>query len=169
MPETQDQGTEQANQMAMEAPQGAAIGAAPDQQYKPYIGVKLIHAYPCEKWIAGLKHEGYAVKYADSYESWSPKAAFEAAYFGISTENSITPLEIERFMGTVTADRIDPKTCLVKAEHLSGFVQYNPSSCVDPNNYSEEMGKKVGVKKIQDGLWFALGFVLQWGKYGLKK
>jgi hypothetical protein len=42
-----------------------------------YIGTKEVIA-----WEQVDKHGeiGYAVKYADGYTSWSPKAAFEAAY-----------------------------------------------------------------------------------------
>lgn len=157
MPETEQR-------PAVEAPANTNE-RGPDQSYKPFIGVKLIHAYPC--FNGNL--DGYNVKYADGYESWSPKAAFESAYLGLSAESSITPAEIEKFMGNVGVCRIDPKTCLVSVQHITGFMQYNTASCVDPENYNEQIGKDVAMKKIKDQLWFALGFVLQWGKYGLKK
>ncbi len=41
-----------------------------------YIGTKEILAWPQEK----DGKPGYAVKYADGYISWSPKAVFEVAY-----------------------------------------------------------------------------------------
>lgn len=41
-----------------------------------YIGTKEVVAWPAEKDGA----EGYGVKYADGYISWSPKAAFDEAY-----------------------------------------------------------------------------------------
>lgn len=49
-----------------------------------YIGVKIIGALPqrcpsdCHMSKAG--DPGYMVKYEDGYTSWSPKAAFDAAY-----------------------------------------------------------------------------------------
>lgn len=43
---------------------------------KPYIGAKIIRAYPQKK--DGV--DGYAVIYPDGYESWSPKTTFEIAY-----------------------------------------------------------------------------------------
>ena len=54
------------------------------------IGTKIIHAEPMEK----NGRDGYKVVYApDGYESWSPKAIFEAAYrptdglnFGLALE-----------------------------------------------------------------------------------
>ncbi|WP_104655076.1 crAss001_48 related protein [Ralstonia insidiosa] len=44
-----------------------------------YIGTKQIEAWPDTK----DGKDGYAVKYADGYTSWSPKDVFEAAYLPI--------------------------------------------------------------------------------------
>lgn len=142
-----------------------------DQSYKRYIGVKLIEAYPCSKWDEKLNadREGYNVKYPDGYESWSPKEAFENAYLGLDTNGIvITPGVVQKLVSTVDVTRIDPKTTLVKSELVTGFMQYETSSCVDPVNYSEEIGKTMAMKKVENQLWFALGFVLQWAAYGLK-
>lgn len=43
---------------------------------KAFYGTKLVLAEPQQK----DGKEGYAVKYADGYISWSPKAAFEESY-----------------------------------------------------------------------------------------
>lgn len=58
---------------------------------KRYIGTKIIHAVPEVHGETG--REGYVVRYADGYESWSPKEAFEEAYracdamsFGLTIE-----------------------------------------------------------------------------------
>ena len=58
---------------------------------KRYIGTKIIHAVPEKHSESG--HEGYRVRYADGYESWSPQEAFEDAYrecdamtFGLALE-----------------------------------------------------------------------------------
>ena len=58
---------------------------------KRYIGTKIIHAVPEVHGETG--REGYVVRYADGYESWSPKEAFEEAYracnamsFGLAIE-----------------------------------------------------------------------------------
>ena len=87
---------------------------------KQYIGTKVVHAVPafkatglnkackvanqvltadqikeCEAngWHFTDKMEGYTVRYADGYESWCPKAAFDEAYrltdamnFGLAIE-----------------------------------------------------------------------------------
>lgn len=56
---------------------------------KNYVGTKFIEAEPQEK----DGKDGYKVKYADGYVSWSPKEVFEEAYkecmgmtFGIALE-----------------------------------------------------------------------------------
>lgn len=41
------------------------------------------------------------------------------------------------------------------------------SSCVDPKNYSEELGKQYAMEEVINDLWAHLGFVLQWAKYGI--
>lgn len=129
-----------------------------------YLGVKLIEAEPFNK--DGVA--GYNVIYPDGYASWSPKEAFENAYLALEVESAITQKVIESMVATVTATKADPKTVLIKAEMVTGFVEYYTSSCVDPKNYNEQIGMDVAMRKIKDNIWFAMGFVLQWGRYGLK-
>ena len=45
-------------------------------EFREYWGTKLVEAAPRAK----DGKDGYAVRYADGYESWSPKDVFEAAY-----------------------------------------------------------------------------------------
>ena len=56
---------------------------------KRYVGTKIIHAQPEQR----IGEPGYLVRYADGYESWSPKDVFEEAYreceamtFGLALE-----------------------------------------------------------------------------------
>ena len=120
--------------------------------------------------------EGYAVKYSDSYTSWSPKDVFEKAYFpmgqlpnGTENDNKITQEMVDLFTGTPTVTNISDKSTLVKVTPLTGFEQYEVSSCVDPANYDPIIGEGVATRKIKDRIWGHLGFVLQWAKYGLRK
>ena len=127
-----------------------------------YIGVKLIEATP--------KNNGYDVTYDNGYKSWSPKDVFESAYLPLGEdETRITPEVVDSIIAEITATKLDPKTCLVKFEQVTGFTQYATSACVCPENYDEEIGKKLAGKEIKDNLWFALGFVLQWARFGLNK
>lgn len=48
---------------------------------KVYYGTKRIEAWPQVKEVYGQGDtDGYAIRYPDGYESWSPKDVFEAAY-----------------------------------------------------------------------------------------
>lgn len=150
---------------------------------KNYIGVKVLQAGPMTRgeynkyrgWTIPENENpadpGYLVKYSDSYESWSPKDVFESAYFEMGDDPTrITQDMIERFMGNkIRVKRLDPKTTLVGIEMVNGFKQYETSSCVDPLNYDETIGKDICLKRIADTTWLCLGFVLQWAKRGLTK
>lgn len=54
-----------------------------------YVGTKIIEAWPQER--DGVL--GYAVKYADGYTSWSPAAAFDAAYLPLGHIGGLKPHE----------------------------------------------------------------------------
>jgi hypothetical protein len=133
-----------------------------------YVGVKIVEARPCIR--DGI--EGYAVKYSDGYVSWSPKEVFEASYLpmGDGNDNMVTQAMITEFVGNglESSDLPDGKTTLVQCKTISGFMQYETASCVDPENYDARMGMAIGVRKIEETLWKCLGFVVQWGKFGLK-
>lgn len=147
-----------------------------------YIGVKSIEAKPmtfgeyntkrCWPIPAHLdpQRPGYMVRYTDGYESWSPKEAFEAVYFPIAVPNKLVPSDIDNFLGdNMDALKVGDKSVLVSVKYPSGFVDHEVSSCVDPANYDEEIGKGVAISRIKDRLWGHLGFVLQWARYGLKQ
>ena len=75
-----------------------ANGPDPNKQPIPYIGAKIIAAYPCtlNEWLSikGKPSEaedmnGYLVNYPDGYMSWSPKATFEEAYRPINVNEKL--------------------------------------------------------------------------------
>ena len=145
---------------------------------KNYIGIKLLQAEPMtDNTFRALKNkplvaedsEGYLVQYSDSYESWSPKDVFEAAYLPMVDGSKITPSEINDLCASISTSKVDDKTTLVKATLTTGFVDYATSSCVAPENYDETIGRQIAGKRIEEKVWFAMGFILQWAKYGLKK
>ena len=43
------------------------------------------------------------------------------------------------------------------------------SACVDPRNYSEEIGQEACMEKIRDRIWNLLGFLLQTAWMGVRK
>ncbi len=129
-----------------------------------YIGVKIIQAEPEER----DGKPGYKVAYPDGYTSWSPADVFEAAYLPLENPTKISQLEVDNFLGQVKSEQISPKTTMVKATTLTGFEQIEVSSCVDPANYDHALGTQIATERIKDTLWKCLGFVLQWGRFGLK-
>ena len=49
----------------------------------------------------------------------------------------------------------------------NGFTLRESTTCVDPANYNEEIGKKICLEKIEDKIWFLLGYALQERMYQL--
>lgn len=145
-----------------------------------YVGVKMIQAikmssdeFKREKGkhidSESIDEPGYKVIYdGGKYESWSPKDVFEAAYFPITDSTRVVEDDVEAFIKSTELKKVDEKTTLVTCKTLTGFVQHEASSCVDPKNYNEELGKKYGKERIKSRLWYAMGFVLQWARFGLK-
>lgn len=43
----------------------------------------------------------------------------------------------------------------------NGFTLRESTTCVDPKNYSEEIGKQICLEKIEDEVWKLLGYELQ--------
>lgn len=167
---------------------------------KQYIGTKIVEAEPAtlyelkdgghylkkhsEEWpeesanipeLSSSTREGYAVRYADGYESWSPKDVFERAYLPISiNENlgtdkpSIGQQMVDDFIFEVEVTTMGQKTTVVRVVLRNGFEIVESSSCVSPENYSEELGAQLCMDKIKDKVWELLGFLLQTGVQGVK-
>lgn len=144
------------------------------------IGIKMVELQPMRVALAvdygykiGNAHPddmGYEVTYPDGYKSWSPKDVADAAYYPLSENNDGTKIlkeDVENFITDVDVTTIGEKTTIVNAHTRSGFDTVRHSSCVDPKNYSEELGKQYAMEEVINSLWSHLGFVLQWAKYGL--
>ena len=114
---------------------------------------------------------GYEITYDSGYKSWSPKEVADAAYFILDEKSDgsrILQEDVEKFITNVDVITVGDKTTVVNAHTLTGFDTVKHSSCVDPKNYSEKLGKKYAMEDVVNSLWAHLGFVLQWAKYGLK-
>lgn len=131
---------------------------------KTYIGIKMIQASPGQK----DGQDGYNVIYPDGYASWSPKDVFEASYMPLTSPTSICQADIDSLNANMAVQDLDDKTALLKAELITGFVLYETASCVAPENYSQEIGARICSNRINEKVWFAMGFILQWAKYGLQ-
>lgn len=144
------------------------------------IGIKMVELQPMRASMAlstgykiGNAHPddmGYEVTYPDGYKSWTPKDVADNAYFPLSENNNGTKIlkeDVEKFITDVEVMTVGEKTTVVNAHTLTGFDTVCHSSCVDPKNYSEELGKQYAMEEVVNSLWSHLGFVLQWAKYGL--
>lgn len=144
------------------------------------IGIKMVELQPMRASMAlstgykiGNAHPddmGYEVTYPDGYKSWTPKDVADNAYFPLSENNNGTKIlkeDVEKFITDVEVMTVGEKTTVVNAHTLTGFDTIRHSSCVDPKNYSEELGKQYAMEEVVNSLWSHLGFVLQWAKYGL--
>lgn len=144
------------------------------------IGIKMVELQPMTAREANDKghrignhsfeEEGYEVTYLDGYKSWTPKDVADNAYFPLSENNNGTKIlkeDVEKFITDVEVMTVGEKTTVVNAHTLTGFDTVRHSSCVDPKNYSEELGKQYAMEEVVNSLWSHLGFVLQWAKYGL--
>lgn len=144
------------------------------------IGIKMVELQPMRASMAlstgykiGNAHPddmGYEVTYPDGYKSWTPRNVADNAYFPLSENNNGTKIlkeDVEKFITDVEVMTVGEKTTVVNAHTLTGFDTVRHSSCVDPKNYSEELGKQYAMEEVVNSLWSHLGFVLQWAKYGL--
>lgn len=153
---------------------------------KKYIGTKLIEAEPMTRgdynkyrgWMIPADEnpsdEGYLVRYSDSYVSWSPKEVFDKAYLAVDdNENlpsgvSIGQKMVDEFISYTETQTMGDRTTVVRCVLRNGFEIVESSSCVDPKNYSEEMGRDICMGKIKDKIWELLGFLLQTAWHGIK-
>ena len=131
-----------------------------------YIGVKMIQAEPAEK----NGQPGYKVVYPDGYESWSPKATFERAYFELTDMDGskLNSEDIDRFYSGCDVTTLGGHTTVVLVKTITGFDYVTSSPCVDPKNYSEEIGGKLALEKAKNQIWQNLGFVLRWALKGIE-
>ena len=137
-----------------------------------YIGTKLIEAIPAQK----DGEDGYKVVYPDGYNSWSPADVFERAYLPLSINTplntdkpSIGQEMVDDFIAHTEVQTLGDKTTVVRAVLRNGFELVESSSCVSKENYSEELGAQICMKKIKDKVWFLLGFLLQTAVHGVKE
>lgn len=153
---------------------------------KKYIGTKLIEAEPMTRgeyneyrgWTTPADEnpadEGYLVRYSDSYVSWSPKEVFDKAYLVVDdNENlpsgvSIGQRMVDEFISYTETHTMGDRTTVVRCVLRNGFEIVESSSCVDPKNYSEQMGHDICMNKIKDKIWELLGFLLQTAWCGIQ-
>ena len=78
--------------------------------------------------------------------------------------NKVTIEEVKANMQDVichTAIEFDRPVTYVTVRMENGFTLRESTTCVDPANYDEEIGKQICLEKIEDKIWFLLGYALQ--------
>lgn len=146
-----------------------------------YIGIKMIEATPMKASIA-LEHGykignhnaddlGYEISYPDGYKSWCPAEEFDKYYYHIQDENGdiLYRNDIEDFIVAKESVKVGTKTTNTTLTTITGFEVHGQSACVNPDNFNMQIGEQYASEKAKDQLWFALGFVLQWAKNGIKR
>ena len=80
------------------------------------------------------------------------------------TNIKVTQEEVKENMQDVIVRTLDDfgKPCTyVTVRMKNGFTLRESTTCVDPANYNEEIGKQICLEKIEDKIWFLLGYALQ--------
>ena len=159
---------------------------------KQYIGTKMIQAEPAfrctdnqmrvdiivdpdEAATYYKSEEGYRVRYQDGYESWSPKAVFEAAYLPVTVNEhlrtdapSISQQMVDDFIRETEVITMGDKTTVVRAVLRNGFEIVESSACVSAENYDENLGAEICIERIKNKVWMLLGFLLQTAVHGVR-
>jgi hypothetical protein len=79
-------------------------------------------------------------------------------------KNTVTIEQVKENMQDVIVRTLDDfgKPCTyVTVRMKNGFTLRESTTCVDPANYDENIGKEICLKKIEDKIWFLLGYQLQ--------
>lgn len=82
----------------------------------------------------------------------------------MKTNITVTPEEVAENMKDVLVRTVEEfgKPCTyVTVRMKNGFTLRESTTCVDPANYNEEIGKQICLEKIEDKVWFLLGYSLQ--------
>ena len=82
----------------------------------------------------------------------------------METKITVTPEEVAENMKDVLVRTVVEfgKPCTyVTVRMKNGFTLSESTTCVDPANYNEEIGKQICLKRIEDKVWYLLGYSLQ--------
>lgn len=79
------------------------------------------------------------------------------------SKNTVTQEQIEELFqsSNVHKQTIWNKCTVVACQLPKGFIIVESSSCVDPENYDEEIGESICVERIKNKLWELEGYKLQ--------
>lgn len=118
--------------------------------------------------------KGYKVVDNTGHVSWIPLEQYERNFLRVDENKklpsgvSVGAKMVEDFIKEKHVSTIGGKTTLVRVVLKNGFEIIESSACVDPANYSEEIGAECCLEKIKDKIWYLLGFLIQTAYHGVK-
>ena len=76
-------------------------------------------------------------------------------------KNTVTPEQVKENMQDVivrTLDDFEKPTTYVAIRMKNGFILHESTTCVDPENYDEEIGKEICLKRLENQVWYLVEF-----------
>lgn len=129
----------------------------------------------CELVEAEESGDGYRVYHKDDMEAYCPKELFDKVYIEVNDNKdlpsgvSIDQQMVDDFIDKVVSITMGEKTTVTQVTLKNGFIITESSSCVDPKNYSMEIGEEINLDHAKNKIWELLGFLLQTAYHGFKK
>lgn len=129
----------------------------------------------CELVEAEKSGDGYRVYHKDDMEAYCPKELFDKVYIEVNDNKnlpsgvSIGQQMVDDFIDKVESMTMGEKTTVTQITLKNGFIITESSSCVDPKNYSMEIGEEINLEHAKNKIWELLGFLLQTAYHGFKK
>lgn len=113
--------------------------------------------------------DGYIVTDQYGEKSWHEKEIFEQNAIAVPGDGTtVTQEVVDNFIVKYETTKLGEKTTLVRVDTISGFEIIETSTCVDPNNYDEQIGTSICLERAKDKLWCYIGFLLQVARIGRK-
>lgn len=78
--------------------------------------------------------------------------------------NTVTKNEVMANMRDVvcrTEEVLGKPVTHVSVRMKNGFTLHETTTCVDPENYDERIGRRICLQRIEEKIWFLLGYALQ--------
>lgn len=135
-----------------------------------YIYSELLHAEPSDNEYGT---PGYHIEKGDGIY-WEPKEIFERHALKVEDNPklpsgvSIGPTMVDNFIKEVHSITMGDRTTVTRVILVNGFEIMESSSCVDPANYSQEMGETINLGHVKDKIWELLGFLLSTAYHGFE-
>lgn len=135
-----------------------------------FLGTKLILGENKNdgNYQVGYFHNPLEDSMNPDYVSSSPVDVFENAYFPIDTPEHISKDDVERFIKKVESTTVKGNITVTTATLVNGFTITESSTPVNISQYDEKIGEEINMKKVEDKVWFLLGFLLKTALYGVK-